>query len=168
MDKFHLVLHDFGAPWGITMVAAHPERILSHTILNGPLVNLETWVIPLPMAPLDETFFLSLIASISQLGSHPLFLLVQYVWGVLFDPTEYGLKEAEAYLQQLRHSDYHARAFLAIMKGIEQTSENEDFYINTINTALPANIPKQIIWSDVDPGFSVEGYAIPLQKNDGY
>jgi pimeloyl-ACP methyl ester carboxylesterase len=34
VDRAHLVLHDFGGPWGLTWAAAHPERVASVTLMN--------------------------------------------------------------------------------------------------------------------------------------
>ncbi|MEL6654391.1 MAG: alpha/beta fold hydrolase, partial [Bacteroidota bacterium] len=40
LDRYHLVIHDIGGPVGMEMVARHPERILSLTILNTLIINL--------------------------------------------------------------------------------------------------------------------------------
>jgi haloalkane dehalogenase len=163
-DKFHLVVHDLAVPWGMKLAADFPERIMSLTILNGPLVNLESWVVPPSMALYRKPFPIDRLYLATWQSQPFLFLLGQYIFGVLLDPTEFGLKEADAYLQQLFYSDHHARAFLAIMKGFEKTSENEDLYIGAINAL---NVPKQIIWSESDTGFPVQDYAIPLQEKTG-
>lgn len=34
VERAHLVLHDFGGPWGLTWAAAHPTRVASLTLCN--------------------------------------------------------------------------------------------------------------------------------------
>jgi|FLYL01.1.fsa_nt_gi pimeloyl-ACP methyl ester carboxylesterase len=41
--KAHLVLHDFGGPWGLAWAAAHPERLASVTLINIGLMPGYRW-----------------------------------------------------------------------------------------------------------------------------
>jgi pimeloyl-ACP methyl ester carboxylesterase len=41
--RAHLVLHDFGAPWGFTWAATHPDAFASVVIVNGPPVSGYRW-----------------------------------------------------------------------------------------------------------------------------
>jgi pimeloyl-ACP methyl ester carboxylesterase len=34
VERAHLVLHDFGGPWGLAWAAAHPDRVASLTLIN--------------------------------------------------------------------------------------------------------------------------------------
>jgi pimeloyl-ACP methyl ester carboxylesterase len=40
--RAHLVLHDFGGPWGLTWAVHHPERVGSYTLVNTVAV-MEHW-----------------------------------------------------------------------------------------------------------------------------
>jgi pimeloyl-ACP methyl ester carboxylesterase len=42
LDRFHLVVHDIGAPVGFELAAAHPARVASLTVLNAP-VEVDTF-----------------------------------------------------------------------------------------------------------------------------
>jgi pimeloyl-ACP methyl ester carboxylesterase len=41
--RAHLVLHDFGGPWGLTFAAAHPERVASLTLINTGVLPGYRW-----------------------------------------------------------------------------------------------------------------------------
>jgi pimeloyl-ACP methyl ester carboxylesterase len=41
--RAHLVLHDFGGPWGLAWAAAHPERVASITLLNVGVLRGYRW-----------------------------------------------------------------------------------------------------------------------------
>jgi pimeloyl-ACP methyl ester carboxylesterase len=43
IDRAHLVLHDFGAPWGFTWAASHPDAFASVVIVNGPPISGYRW-----------------------------------------------------------------------------------------------------------------------------
>jgi pimeloyl-ACP methyl ester carboxylesterase len=38
IERAHLVLHDFGGPWGLAWAAAHPERVASVTLINSGIL----------------------------------------------------------------------------------------------------------------------------------
>ncbi|MBI4697307.1 MAG: alpha/beta hydrolase [Gammaproteobacteria bacterium] len=41
--RAHLVLHDFGGPWGLAWAAAHPERVASVTLINTGILAGYRW-----------------------------------------------------------------------------------------------------------------------------
>jgi pimeloyl-ACP methyl ester carboxylesterase len=43
IDRVHLVLHDFGGPWGLCWAIEHPTRVASLTLLNVGLTRDYTW-----------------------------------------------------------------------------------------------------------------------------
>ena len=43
IERAHLVLHDFGGPWGLAWAAAHPERLASVTLINIGLMPGYRW-----------------------------------------------------------------------------------------------------------------------------
>jgi pimeloyl-ACP methyl ester carboxylesterase len=43
INKVHLVLHDFGGPWGLQWAADHPEQHASTTLINTGVILREGW-----------------------------------------------------------------------------------------------------------------------------
>lgn len=43
IERVHLVLHDFGGPWGLTWAAAHPDRVASLSLVNIGLMPGYQW-----------------------------------------------------------------------------------------------------------------------------
>lgn len=43
VEKAHLVLHDFGGPWGLQWAADHPDRHASTTLVNTGVILREKW-----------------------------------------------------------------------------------------------------------------------------
>lgn len=43
LQHVHLVLHDFGGPWGLEWAAEHPDRHASTTLINTGVILRESW-----------------------------------------------------------------------------------------------------------------------------
>jgi pimeloyl-ACP methyl ester carboxylesterase len=43
IDRVHLVLHDFGGPWGLSWAADHPDRFASVTLVNTGVLHGYGW-----------------------------------------------------------------------------------------------------------------------------
>lgn len=43
VERVHLVLHDFGGPWGLDWAALHPERVASVTLVNTGVLQRYRW-----------------------------------------------------------------------------------------------------------------------------
>ncbi len=43
IDRVHLVLHDFGGPWGLTWAVRHPDRFASVTLVNTGVLRGYRW-----------------------------------------------------------------------------------------------------------------------------
>jgi pimeloyl-ACP methyl ester carboxylesterase len=43
IQHVHLVLHDFGGPWGLEWAARHPDRHASTTLINTGVILRESW-----------------------------------------------------------------------------------------------------------------------------
>jgi pimeloyl-ACP methyl ester carboxylesterase len=43
INRAHLVLHDFGGPWGLTWAARHPDRFASATLINTGVLPDYKW-----------------------------------------------------------------------------------------------------------------------------
>ncbi len=46
VERAHLVLHDFGGPWGLAWGAANPERFASATLINTGILRDYRWHLP--------------------------------------------------------------------------------------------------------------------------
>jgi haloalkane dehalogenase len=159
LDKFHLVIHDIGGPVGLEMVAAHPERILSLTILNTLVANVASFKKPLAMRPFEwkgigELYLKTLIP--------PLFLQLMYRQGVK-NKSAFGIEEASAYVELLKLKD-NGKAFLKIMRSFDTTPEKERLYLQAVQTL---QVPKQVIWGEGDTALTLKGFADPIRKKMG-
>ncbi|MEL7532214.1 MAG: alpha/beta hydrolase [Bacteroidota bacterium] len=159
LEKFHLVLHDIGGPIGMEMLAAHPERILSLTILNTLVVGLANFKKPWSMRP----FAWRGIGELYLMSMQPaLFAPLMYLQGVE-DRASLSQSEGAAYVQLLKRTD-GGKAFLQIMRSFEATQAKEDLYLKAIKALM---VPKQIIWGANDPALTVKAYGLPTQKASG-
>lgn len=43
IDRVHLVLHDFGGPWGLEWAATHPDRVASLVLINTGVLRGYRW-----------------------------------------------------------------------------------------------------------------------------
>jgi len=43
ISRVHLVVHDFGGPWGLAWATAHPERVASITLINVGIMRDYRW-----------------------------------------------------------------------------------------------------------------------------
>jgi len=159
LDRFHLVVHDVGGPIGFEMLAAHPERILSLTILNTLLVGVGSFQKPFVMKPFEisgigELYLATLIP--------PILRQLMYLQGVS-DKKAFRTPEARAYVQLLKGKD-GGKAFLQIMRSFEPTPEKEAIYTQAVRNL---HVPKQVIWGEKDPALSLKQYGLPIQKELG-
>jgi haloalkane dehalogenase len=105
LDRFHLVVHDIGAPVGFELAAAHPGRVVSLTVLNAP-VEVDSFHRPWVMKPfavkgLGEAYL--------RLLNQPTFRWLMRHQGIA-DLSKITTAELDAYLVLLRRTD-NGRAF---------------------------------------------------------
>ncbi|WP_299535672.1 alpha/beta hydrolase [Ulvibacterium sp.] len=156
LKKFHIVLHDIGAPIGCEVIAKIPDRILSVTIMNAPLANLHRFKKPFPMFLYEKKGVGELLANSSNAIG---FKKLMHLKGVV-DRDKIGFNEARAYAKFLRGNN-QGRSFIKIMRGFETTMKKEVLYINALKNL---NVPKQIIWGTEDRGLTIEENAEPLRN----
>jgi haloalkane dehalogenase len=111
LDRFHLVVHDIGAPVGFELAAAHPGRVASLTVLNAP-VEVDTFHRPWVMKPFAVK---GLGEADPRLLNQPTFRWLMRHQGIA-DLSKITTAELDAYLVLLRRTD-NGRAFLKIMRG---------------------------------------------------
>ena len=157
LGKFHVVLHDIGGPIACEVISKIPNQILSVTILNTMLFNLQQFQKPFPMwlfpiKGLGELFV--------QATTSFTFKKLMHIKGIHKNES-FGKEEAKAYLKFLKGDD-NAKSFLKIMRSFESTKEKEKLYVNALNNL---DVPKQIIWGMNDTGLPFEKYGNPAKDN---
>jgi pimeloyl-ACP methyl ester carboxylesterase len=142
IDEVHLLIHDIGAPVGLSMAAQNSNRIKSITVLNS-MLDVEHFVKPLPMRPFE----------MPVLGEAELAMLTPTTFPLMMkgagvvDMDVISQEEMAAYIHLLKKED-GGKAFLKIMRSFEKTKEfTEACYRTWKNPAYPV----QLIWGDKDP-----------------
>jgi pimeloyl-ACP methyl ester carboxylesterase len=141
IDRCHLVVHDIGGPIGFEWAIAHPERVLSLTVLNSP-VDVSVFRRPWPMHPF----------SIGGVGEAWLALMRPPASSWIFrhigitDNTAISDAEVNAYIALVKRGD-GGRAFLRIMRGFELTQAKQDFFYEGLRSRP---YPAQVVWGRSD------------------
>ena len=136
VQRAHLVLHDFGGPWGLAWAAANPSRVGSITLINTGVLRGYRWhfLARIWRLPWLGEFFQ---ATTSRTGFR---LLLK-----LGNPR--GLPAA--FVDRM-FTDYDAGTKRAVLKLYRATSDI-DGYSNAITAALlPHRIPALVIWGQAD------------------
>ncbi len=156
IDEFHIVIHDIGGPIGAEVISRIPNRVLSVTILNTLLTNLDHFKKPFPMFLYEKKGIGELV---NRLTTPFFFKKLMQARGVN-KKESFGIEEARAYIHFLNGSD-QGQSFLNIMRSFEATSQKEQLYIQSLRRL---NVPMQIIWGTNDKGLTLEKYGTPLKK----
>jgi pimeloyl-ACP methyl ester carboxylesterase len=150
IKDIHLVIHDIGAPVGLSMAAQEPGRVRSITVLNA-MLDIENFVKPLPMRPFEKPL----------LGEAELAMLTPATFPVMMkgagvvDMDCISHHEIAAYIHLLKRVD-EGKAFLKIMRSFEQTKAfSQSCYNGYINPAYDA----QLIWGEEDPFLTFEEFG---------
>lgn len=142
VKRAHLVLHDFGGPWGLKWATDHPEAVASLTLINtGVLVGYKwhkyakIWQTPI----LGELFQLSANAPLLQLSLNR------------DNPRPVPRSFVE---RVMRYADWgHKHAVLALYRACK----NPDAAFGAIAERLPRlSAPACIIWGELDPYLPVD------------
>ena len=158
LSKFHLVIHDIGGPIGMELVAAHPERILSLTILNTIIVKLPQFKKPWTMRPFE---WRGIGEMYLQTIRPALFRPLMFLQGVK-NKAALPKNDAKAYVELLKRED-KGRAFLKIMRGFEPSQAKENLYKKGIDALKQTETPIQIIWGANDPALTIKKYGFPTR-----
>jgi haloalkane dehalogenase len=157
LDRFHLVVHDIGGPIGFEVVAAHPDRVRSLTVLNSPLA-VETFHRPWMMEPFAHPVLGEAWLKSSRLPG--IFLALMRYIGVT---RQVPATEIACYVPLLLGDD-GGRAFLRIMRGFELTAAKQRLYLSTVRDTP---YPVQIVWGVRDRALTWRRYGVQAQLAAG-
>lgn len=155
IKDIHLVIHDIGAPIGLSMADQNSSRIKSITVLNS-MLDAENFVKPLPMRPFEKPVLgeaeLAMLTPVT-------FPLMMKTAGVV-DNNVISYDEMAAYIHLLKRED-DGKAFLKIMRSFEQT---KTFTQSCYRAFTNPTYPVQLIWGEDDPFLSYEEFGKQFEE----
>jgi len=144
LDRFHLVVHDFGGPVGFELAALAPARIQSLTILNTIL------------EPTGPPFPGELLARLIDRASGP--MASPAVWRQMMyrvcvaDRSACPPPELDAY-RRLALGPDDGRGYLAIMRRLREGHDAARY--RAVIDARATAYPVQVVWGGLDPMLSL-------------
>jgi haloalkane dehalogenase len=158
LERFHLVVHDFGGPVGFELCARMPQRIRSLTILNT-VVDVEHFHRPRALELLARPRL-----SVPALRLLPRSAFRMLMWRVgIADRSSTSDAELDAWLELLRRDD-GGRACVRMATGLERTRAKSEVYSQALR-ALTA--PVQVLWGVDDPVLKVEAEGEGVRRVTG-
>jgi pimeloyl-ACP methyl ester carboxylesterase len=142
LERFHLVIHDFGGPVGFELCARMPQRILSLTILNTA-IDVEDFHRPPALELLARPW---LSAPMLKLLPRPAFRALMWHVGIA-DRASTTDAELDAWLDLLRRED-GGRACVRMAAGLERTHAKSKLYARAVRGLT---VPIQVLWGVADP-----------------
>jgi pimeloyl-ACP methyl ester carboxylesterase len=142
VERAHLVLHDFGGPWGLAWAAANPHAIASITLINTGVLLDYRWHY---LARIWRTPWLGelFMAATTRAGMRLLFrhgnprgLPVEYV-NQTFDSFDGAIRRA-------------------VLRLYRNTPDTDGAMQSIANALRPLDLPAQVIWGAHDPYISVD------------
>ena len=144
VQRVHLVLHDFGGPWGLSWAAQHADRVASITLMNVGLMPGYRWHY---MARIWRTPILGELFMATT--NRPGFKLS------MKQGNPRGLPDA--YVEEMyRNFDKKTRA--AVLKLYRNTSDVSALSERIAQVLAPRRIPALVVWGEADP-FGPARYA---------
>jgi pimeloyl-ACP methyl ester carboxylesterase len=140
--RAHLVMHDFGGPWGLAWAAANPHAVASVTLINTGVLLDYRWHY---LARIWQTRWLGelFMATTTRAGMR---LLLRHgnPRGL---PTEYVDQTFNSFDSGTR------RAVLRLYRNSRETNGAMQGLANALR---PLNLPAQVVWGAHDPYISVD------------
>ncbi|BFG74300.1 hypothetical protein PTKU46_23330 [Paraburkholderia terrae] len=142
VQRAHLVMHDFGGPWGLAWAAANPHAIASITLIDTGILLDYRWhcLTRIWQTPwLGELFMATTTRAGMQLllrHGNPRGLPVEYVDQV-FKSFDAGNRRA-------------------VLRLYRNTRETKSAMQSIANALRPLNLPAQVVWGAHDPYISVD------------
>ncbi|MGI9047733.1 MAG: alpha/beta fold hydrolase [Burkholderiales bacterium] len=133
----HLVLHDFGGPWGLAWAAMHPQAFASVTLIDIGILPGYSWhyLAKIWRMPLVGEIF---NATTTRFGFHSL----------LKHGNPRGLPKV--FVDRM-YDDYDRGTKKAVLKLYRATSDFDSFAELVKATLKPLNRPALVVWGKHDP-----------------
>lgn len=149
VERVHLVLHDFGGPWGLQWASAHPARVASLTLVNMGVVEGYRW------------HFAARIWRTPGLGE--LFQAVS-VWPLFkFVVNRQNPKPLPEEFLRRMHRDSDAGNQRATRR-LYRATDNFDAVMATVKERLaPRRLPALVLWGE-DDAYVPVAYADPQSE----
>ncbi|MEX2480316.1 MAG: alpha/beta hydrolase [Gammaproteobacteria bacterium] len=134
--RVHLVLHDFGGPWGLAWATAHPDRVASVTLFNIGIMRKYRWhyLARIWRAPLIGELFM---ATTTRFGFHKLLQI----------GNPRGLPEA---FVDSMYDNFDAGTKRAILKLYRATNDIGSAADRAIAALRPRDLDCLVIWGQAD------------------
>jgi pimeloyl-ACP methyl ester carboxylesterase len=143
IDRVHLVVHDFGGPWGMEWAARNPSRVASAVLINtGALVGYR-WHI------LARIWRTPLLGEVFQgTATRPLFRLL----------TNLGQKRKlpRSFLDHAYDVNFTRATRRAVLKLYRATPDPGGDGLRHAEALRPHDIPALVVWGARDPYIGVE------------
>ena len=140
VEKAHLVLHDFGGPWGLAWAAMNPQKVASVTLVNIGVLKGYSWHY---LARIWRTPFIGefMMGTTSRLGFSVL----------LKHGNPRGLPKA--YLDEM-YDNFDRGTKRAVLKLYRATSNLGEAADMLHSSLAPLNLPAFVVWGKRDPYIS--------------
>lgn len=141
VQRAHLVMHDFGGPWGLAWAAANPQAIASVTLINTGVLLGYHW------------HYLARIWQARWLGE--LFMATTTLTGMrllLRHGNPRGLPRE--YIDHA-YQCFDAGTRRAVLRLYRNTRQTEDAMQHMASMLRPLDLPAQVLWGAHDPYISV-------------
>ena len=141
IGRAHLVLHDFGGPWGLAWASEHPQRVASITLINIGIMPGYRWHY---MARIWRTPILGEIfmATTNRPG---LKLALKH-------GNPRGLPDA--YFEEI-YKNFDAGTRRAVLKLYRNTNDLGALADGWIAALKPLRLPALVVWGAADPYLSI-------------
>jgi pimeloyl-ACP methyl ester carboxylesterase len=142
IDRVHLVVHDFGGPWGMEWAARNPARVASAVLINTGVLIGYRWHI------LARMWRTPLLGELFQAtATRPLFRLL----------TNRGQKRKlpRSFLDHAYDVNYTRPTRRAVLKLYRATSDPGEDGRRQADALLPHDIPALVVWGARDPYIGV-------------
>lgn len=138
VERAHLVLHDFGGPWGLEWAAGAPQRVASVTLVNTGALIRYRWHV---LARIWRTPVLGEVFQAT--ATRPLFRLL----------TNRGQKRKlpRAYLDHMYDVNFTRPTRRAVLKLYRASSHPDRMGARQAAALAPHDIPALVLWGARDP-----------------
>ncbi len=135
--RVHLVLHDFGGPWGLTWAAGHADQVASVTLINIGILPGYRW------------HYLARIWRLPLLGNLFMAITTRAAMSVVLrHGNPRGLPQD--YFDEM-YSNYDSGTRRAILKLYRNTGDLDAMADSQAGKLAPHRFPALVVWGTCDP-----------------